>query len=140
MSEAALSTETAMAESVLEVQGRPHEARAFDAAASRLRRMYNEDWWNADLGRFATAVLPDGTLEEQVYRAGFDDQIPPGLYAKELSQVIEHLEAAIPFATPKMARALAALVHLYRTGEPIDIPASKVPGFKAGKALKDAVN
>ncbi|RZU98929.1 HU family DNA-binding protein [Spiribacter vilamensis] len=27
-----------------------------------------------------------------------------------------------------------------RTGESIDIPASKVPGFKAGKALKDAVN
>ena len=27
-----------------------------------------------------------------------------------------------------------------RTGEPIDIPAAKVPGFKAGKALKDAVN
>lgn len=27
-----------------------------------------------------------------------------------------------------------------RTGEAINIPASKVPGFKAGKALKDAVN
>ena len=27
-----------------------------------------------------------------------------------------------------------------RTGEPIDIPASKNPSFKAGKALKDAVN
>ncbi len=27
-----------------------------------------------------------------------------------------------------------------RTGEAIDIPASNVPGFKAGKALKDAVN
>ena len=27
-----------------------------------------------------------------------------------------------------------------RTGETIDIPASKNPGFKAGKALKDAVN
>jgi DNA-binding protein HU-beta len=27
-----------------------------------------------------------------------------------------------------------------RTGEPIDIPAANVPGFKAGKALKDAVN
>lgn len=27
-----------------------------------------------------------------------------------------------------------------RTGETITIPASKVPGFKAGKALKDAVN
>ncbi len=27
-----------------------------------------------------------------------------------------------------------------RTGEPIDIPASNNPAFKAGKALKDAVN
>lgn len=27
-----------------------------------------------------------------------------------------------------------------RTGQSITIPASKVPGFKAGKALKDAVN
>lgn len=27
-----------------------------------------------------------------------------------------------------------------RTGQTITIPASKVPGFKAGKALKDAVN
>ena len=27
-----------------------------------------------------------------------------------------------------------------QTGEPIQIAAAKVPGFKAGKALKDAVN
>ena len=27
-----------------------------------------------------------------------------------------------------------------RTGEPMDIPATKVPKFKAGKALKQAVN
>lgn len=27
-----------------------------------------------------------------------------------------------------------------RTGESIQIPASKMPGFKAGKALKDSVN
>lgn len=27
-----------------------------------------------------------------------------------------------------------------KTGEPIQIPAGKTPGFKAGKALKDAVN
>jgi DNA-binding protein HU-beta len=27
-----------------------------------------------------------------------------------------------------------------KTGAAIDIPASRVPGFKAGKALKDAVN
>jgi DNA-binding protein HU-beta len=27
-----------------------------------------------------------------------------------------------------------------RTGEPIQIPASNIPKFKAGKALKEAVN
>ncbi len=27
-----------------------------------------------------------------------------------------------------------------QTGQAIDIPAAKIPGFKAGKALKDAVN
>lgn len=27
-----------------------------------------------------------------------------------------------------------------QTGEPINIPAAKIPSFKAGKALKDAVN
>ena len=27
-----------------------------------------------------------------------------------------------------------------QTGNPIDIAAAKIPGFKAGKALKDAVN
>lgn len=27
-----------------------------------------------------------------------------------------------------------------KTGEPIEIKAARVPGFKAGKALKDAVN
>ncbi len=27
-----------------------------------------------------------------------------------------------------------------KTGDPIQIPAAKVPAFKAGKALKDAVN
>jgi len=27
-----------------------------------------------------------------------------------------------------------------RTGEPVSIPASRAPAFKAGKALKDALN
>jgi len=27
-----------------------------------------------------------------------------------------------------------------QTGEPLDIPAANIPSFKAGKALKDAVN
>ena len=62
----------------------------------------------------------DGKLEEQVYRAGFDNRVPPGLYAEQISEIIEHLENAIPHATPKMARALGALIHYYRTGYAID--------------------
>lgn len=27
-----------------------------------------------------------------------------------------------------------------QTGDPIDIPAAKIPNFKAGKALKDSIN
>lgn len=62
----------------------------------------------------------DGKLQEQVYRAGFDDRIPPGMYAEQITEIIKHLEAAIPYATPKMARALGALIHYYRTGYAID--------------------
>ncbi len=63
---------------------------------------------------------PDGTLVEKVYRAGFDNEVAPGMYAEPIAAIIQHLEAAIPYATPKMARALGALIHYYRTGEAID--------------------
>ena len=66
------------------------------------------------------AKSADGKLVENVYRSGLDNHIPPGLYADEITEVITHLEAAIPFATPKQARALGALIHYYRTGDPLD--------------------
>ena len=59
----------------------------------------------------------DGKLVEHVYRMGLDNHVPPGLYAEPISRVVSHLEAAIPFATPKMARAIGALIHYYKTGE-----------------------
>ena len=59
----------------------------------------------------------DGKLEEEVYRAGFDGLVPPGRCAAQLGEVIRHLTAAIPFATPTMASALRALIHWLRTGE-----------------------
>lgn len=62
----------------------------------------------------------DGTLIENVYRSGLDSYVPAGMYAEPIADVISHLEAAIPFATPKMARALGALIHYYRTGEAVD--------------------
>src|SRR5687768_13890467 len=49
------------------------------------------------------------TLAEEVYRIG-------GKYDREIREIVRHLEAAIPYATPAMAKALQALVTFYRTG------------------------
>jgi dipeptidyl-peptidase-3 len=56
---------------------------------------------------------PDGRLVEEVYKIG-------GRYSKEITEVVRHLEAAIPFATEPMANALRALIQWYRTGENAD--------------------
>ena len=46
----------------------------------------------------------------------------------------------VGFGTFSVAQRAATTGRNPRTGEAIDIPASKQPKFKAGKALKDAVN
>jgi DNA-binding protein HU-beta len=46
----------------------------------------------------------------------------------------------VGFGTFSVAQRRATEGRNPRTGEPIRIPASKQPKFKAGKALKDAVN
>jgi dipeptidyl-peptidase-3 len=56
---------------------------------------------------------PDGRLVEEVYKIG-------GRYSKEITEIVRHLEAAIPFATEPMANALRALIQWYRTGENAD--------------------
>jgi dipeptidyl-peptidase-3 len=58
-------------------------------------------------------VKQDGALVEEVYRIG-------GKYDREIREIVAHLEAAIPYATPAMADALRALVRFYRTGEDAD--------------------
>jgi len=58
-------------------------------------------------------VKRDGRLIEEVYKIG-------GRYSKEITEIVRHLEAAIPFATEPMAKALGALVRFYRTGETAD--------------------
>ncbi len=68
----------------------------------------------------------DGQLREIVWRAGFDSVVPTGMYASQISQVVSHLEAAIDYATPRMARALGALTHYYRTGDPQDFRAYNI--------------
>jgi dipeptidyl-peptidase-3 len=58
-------------------------------------------------------VKSNGTLTEEVYRVG-------GRYAAQATEIVKHLEAAIPFASEPMANALRALVQWYRTGEDAD--------------------
>lgn len=46
----------------------------------------------------------------------------------------------VGFGTFNVTKRAASQGRNPRTGEAIDIPASKQPKFRAGKALKDAVN
>lgn len=48
--------------------------------------------------------------------------------------------ALVGFGTFSVKKRAARQGRNPRTGQTIQIAASKVPGFKAGKALKDAVN
>ena len=82
----------------------------------------------------------DGQLREQIYRAGFDNIIPPGLYSQQISKIIEHLEAAIPYAPPKTVRALGALVHYYRTGYAIDFREYNIAWVADGDSPVDTIN
>jgi len=48
--------------------------------------------------------------------------------------------AIVGFGTFSVTDRAARTARNPRTGESIDVPASKAPKFKAGKGLKDAVN
>jgi dipeptidyl-peptidase-3 len=58
-------------------------------------------------------VKANGKLTEEVYKVN-------GRYSAQITEIIKHLEAAIPFATEPMANALRALIQWYRTGEDAD--------------------
>ena len=62
-----------------------------------------------------------------------------------MESVGEALEAGdsislVGFGTFSVKERAARTGRNPKTGEPLEIAASKVPGFKAGKGLKDAVN
>jgi dipeptidyl-peptidase-3 len=82
----------------------------------------------------------DGKLQEIVWRAGFDDAVPAGMYARRIKAVISHLEAAIPYATPKMACALGALIQYYRTGNPVDFRGYNVAWVADHDSPVDTIN
>jgi len=64
---------------------------------------------------------PDGSLVEEVYRAGTPDgKVPAGLYAQYLRRAINAFEKAIPYAEPGQEKVLRALIRYYQTGELAD--------------------
>jgi dipeptidyl-peptidase-3 len=58
-------------------------------------------------------VKKGGRLVEEVYRVG-------GRYSGQIAAIVQHLEAAIPYATEAMRTALGALIAFYRTGTSTD--------------------
>jgi nucleoid DNA-binding protein len=78
---------------------------------------------NAQISKDAAAQAVDATF----------DSIASALRSGDTVRVVG-------FGNFQVAQRKASTGRNPRTGEPIHIPASRVPRFKAGKALKDAVN
>lgn len=75
--------------------------------------------------------------------------IPKAAAGRALDAVIESIEGALKegdqvalvgFGTFSVKERAARTGRNPQTGAPIEIAAAKIPSFKAGKALKDAVN
>jgi dipeptidyl-peptidase III len=78
-------------------------------------------------------VKRDGQLVEEIYRVG-------GRYGAQIAAIVRHLEAAIPYATAAMARALRALVTFYRTGEEADRQAYDIAWVQDKASPVDTIN
>jgi dipeptidyl-peptidase-3 len=75
----------------------------------------------------------DGRLVEEVYRVG-------GRYSPQITAIIRHLEAAIPFATEPMGEALKALITYYKTGDASDREAYEIAWVKDKASPVDTIN
>jgi len=78
---------------------------------------------SADIPKAAAGRALDATIEAITGALKSDDQV-----------------VLVGFGTFSVKDRAARTGRNPQTGEPIQIKAAKVPGFKPGKALKDAVN
>ena len=78
-------------------------------------------------------VKQDGKLIEEPYRIN-------GRYGKQIAEIVKHLEAAVPFATESMAKALQALIQVYKTGETADRRAYDVLWVQDKTSPVDTIN
>jgi dipeptidyl-peptidase-3 len=78
-------------------------------------------------------VKQNGKLVEEVYRID-------GRYGPYITEIVKHLEAALPFAEPPTAKALAALVKFYRSGEVADREAYDIAWVEDKASPVDTIN
>ena len=78
-------------------------------------------------------VKVDGRLVEEVYKIG-------GRYSDEISEIIRHLGAAVPYASEPMAKALRANIAYYRTGSPVDQRAYDIAWVGDQSSSVDTIN
>ncbi len=78
-------------------------------------------------------VKVDGRLVEEVYKIG-------GKYSAEIAEIMRHLEAAAPYASEAMAKALRANVAYYRTGSPVDQRAYDIAWVEDQSSSVDTIN
>ncbi|MBI4474846.1 MAG: peptidase M49 [Acidobacteria bacterium] len=76
---------------------------------------------------------PDGRLIEEVYRID-------GRYGPQIAEIVRRLEAAAPFATEPMSKALQALMKVYRTGEDSDRRAYDIAWVQDKASPVDTIN
>ncbi len=80
-------------------------------------------------------VKQNGDLIEEVYRIN-----DGGRYADDLREIVGHLEAAVPYATPPMAEALNALATWYRTGHIADRRSYDIAWVADQDSVVDTIN
>jgi dipeptidyl-peptidase-3 len=78
-------------------------------------------------------VKQDGRLIEEVYRVN-------GLYGERIARIAGHLRDGLPYATPKMKAALAALIRFYETGEETDRVAYDIAWVADQDSPVDTIN
>jgi dipeptidyl-peptidase-3 len=78
-------------------------------------------------------VRKNGVIEEEVYRVG-------GRYDPQLRDVVSHLQAALPFASAAMAKALQALITWYQTGDPADRRLYDIAWVEDSDPVVDTIN
>ena len=86
---------------------------------------------------------------ELIDKVAASADIPKAVAGRALDAVIESITGALQegesvvlvgFGTFAVKDRAARTGRTPQPGNPIEIAAAKIPGFKAGKALKDAVN